>query len=197
MYERGRRDAEHGDPQPFYYQHYYHYRRGYDEARRRLLRPGARLASSGVQRVVIAIMTLVAIGAAVMFFMPPAPQAPAAILPTPTLPPEPTTTPRRTPVFPTRTPVPTPTIEPLELRVGRQAQIVNTEGRPLRARAEPGLKARVVTAFAEGEQVRILGGPTEADGYIWWQLEGAEGIGWSAQQSLEGLEWLRPVANSR
>ena len=30
MYQRGVADAERGELHPFYYQHYYHYRRGYD-----------------------------------------------------------------------------------------------------------------------------------------------------------------------
>src|SRR5262245_25446872 len=38
MFERGVRDAEQDDLNPFYYQHYYYYRQGYDKARRRLRR---------------------------------------------------------------------------------------------------------------------------------------------------------------
>src|SRR5207247_3336673 len=34
MYRRGVADAAQGEPHPFYYQHYYQYRRGYDRARR-------------------------------------------------------------------------------------------------------------------------------------------------------------------
>ena len=40
MYRRGIADAEQGEPHPFYYQHYYQYRRGYDQARRRQGLPG-------------------------------------------------------------------------------------------------------------------------------------------------------------
>ncbi len=39
MYERGAADAERGEFNPFYYQHYYYYRQGYDSVRRRN-RPG-------------------------------------------------------------------------------------------------------------------------------------------------------------
>src|SRR5436190_24065310 len=34
MYRRGVADAAQGEPHPFYYQHYYQYRKGYDRARR-------------------------------------------------------------------------------------------------------------------------------------------------------------------
>ena len=40
MYRRGVADAEQGEPHPFYYQHYYQYRRGYDRTRRSLGLPG-------------------------------------------------------------------------------------------------------------------------------------------------------------
>ncbi|HEX5691467.1 MAG TPA: hypothetical protein VFX76_15750, partial [Roseiflexaceae bacterium] len=39
MYQRGIADAERGELHPFYYQHYYHYRRGYDRARRQMQHP--------------------------------------------------------------------------------------------------------------------------------------------------------------
>lgn len=39
MYERGVLDAEQDDLNLFYYQHYYHYRKGYDRTRRRLKQP--------------------------------------------------------------------------------------------------------------------------------------------------------------
>ena len=34
MYRRGLADAAQGEPHPFYYQHYYQYRKCYDRARR-------------------------------------------------------------------------------------------------------------------------------------------------------------------
>ncbi|MDQ2998963.1 MAG: SH3 domain-containing protein, partial [Chloroflexota bacterium] len=60
-------------------------------------------------------------------------------------------------------------------------------------RKQPNLKAAVIAAFKAGERVRILEGPIEADGFTWWQIEGAGGSGWSAQQSKEGVVWLQPV----
>ncbi|HWQ13956.1 MAG TPA: hypothetical protein VNL77_14245, partial [Roseiflexaceae bacterium] len=66
-------------------------------------------------------------------------------------------------------------------------------GRPLRGRAAAGLSAPVRVAFPEGERVRLLEGPVEADGYTWWRVEGPSGAGWSAERSPEGVVWLTPV----
>jgi hypothetical protein len=51
----------------------------------------------------------------------------------------------------------------------------------------------VRVGFKEGERVRIREGPVEADGYIWWRIEGQSGAGWSAERSKEGVVWLQPV----
>jgi hypothetical protein len=100
-------------------------------------------------------------------------------------------TPVRTPLFPTATPSATP--EP-KLAIDGQAWIVNTGGSPLRGRKEPSIQSPIQATFKEGEQVKILAGPAEADGYTWWQLEGAAGIGWSAERSSENVEWISPRA---
>jgi hypothetical protein len=99
--------------------------------------------------------------------------------------------PTRTPIFPTPTSVPTAT--PATLRIGGMAQVVNIQGAVLRGRKQPSLKAAATAAFKEGERVSILEGPAEADGFIWWRVEGQGGTGWSAQQSKEGVVWLQPV----
>jgi hypothetical protein len=39
----------------------------------------------------------------------------------------------------------------------------------------------------------VVEGPVEADGYTWWRIESDRGTGWSAQQSQDGVEWLKPV----
>jgi hypothetical protein len=79
------------------------------------------------------------------------------------------------------------------LQIGAGAQVVNIEGSVLRGRKQPNLKAAATAAFKAGERVRILEGPVEADGFIWWKIEGASGAGWSAQQSKEGVVWLKPA----
>jgi hypothetical protein len=74
------------------------------------------------------------------------------------------------------------------------AQVVNIGGAILRGRRQPNLKAAATVGFKEGERVSILEGPAEADGFVWWKVEGQSGAGWSAQQSKEGVVWLQPVA---
>ncbi len=194
MYRRGIADAERGEPHPFYYQHYYQYRRGYDRARRSQGLPGGyfdvrrrRLARAAT---VIAVALVLAGG---YWWWRGRGQAtteaqnnagPAALLATPV-------TPTRTPIFPTPTTQPTPTAA--ALHVGGNAKVVNTEGATLRSREQPKLNAPPTAAFKEGEVVRILDGPVEADGFICWKLEGKSGSGWSAQQSKDGLAWLQPA----
>lgn len=195
MYERGAADAERGELHPFYYQHYYHYRRGYDQARRRMRRPVWSVLAYGrwiaVAGAALAIALIVGMSGAWRISSK-EDRAILAMPATDTVVTE-SARPVRTPLFPTATPVATPEPVVLTLRVGGVAQVSNTEGRALRGRAAPGLKAPVRVAFTEGERVRILEGPVVADQYVWWRVEGRNGAGWAAQQSLEGVVWLVPV----
>jgi hypothetical protein len=51
----------------------------------------------------------------------------------------------------------------------------------------------VVTQFLDGEEVVVLLGPIDADGYTWWRVEGENGVGWSAEKDPdEGTIWLMP-----
>src|SRR3712207_409603 len=156
MYRRGIADAEKGDPHPFYYQHYYQYRRGYDRARRRLGLPGGAYDPRRWRTLLLAATTVVAIVATLFIWRgrmqaltarPPDIQAtalPATALPT------------RTPIF--ATPTPEPTAAPLVLKVGGRAPVVNTQGAALRGRREPGVRAAVTASFKEGEQLRVVEG---------------------------------------
>lgn len=195
MYERGVADAERGELHPFYYQHYYHYRRGYDQAQRRMRRtPLSFLSGRGwllTIGIVLVVTLTVVLGSAFRHssaedLTPPAAPEAETVAAEPLQP-------TRTPLFPTAVPSATPEPVVRTLRVGGSAQVANTGGRTLRGRAAPGLKAPVRVAFAEGEQVRILEGPVVADGYVWWRVEGRKGAGWAAQQSSEGVVWLVPV----
>jgi len=192
MYRRGVADAAQGEPHPFYYQHYYQYRRGYDRARRSRGLAGGYQTLYRQRRVwLLVAAVIVLVGIAAFFSVRLRSQAAAAPTPAPasalavaTRPPT------RTPIFPTPTLEPTPT--PAMLQVGASAQVVNTEG-TLRGRKQPNLKAAPIAGFKAGERVRILEGPVEADGFTWWRIEGPSGSGWSAQQSKEGVVWLQPV----
>jgi hypothetical protein len=195
MYQRGIADAERGELHPFYYQHYYHYRRGYDRARRRLRHPS--IAWGGQSRwrrlgFVVAALALIGLGAFAVLRERSQLGSTAALTASsaPTRAAN-TAAPQRTPLFPTITPSPSP--EPIALRVGGAAQIVNTGNQPLRGRAKPSLQAPAKVGFREGERVNILEGPVEADGYTWWRIESPSGAGWSAERSKEGVSWLEPT----
>ena len=195
MYRRGIADAEQGEPHAFYYQHYYQYRRGYDQARRRHGLPGGfyDIRRRRLTRLTLALLVLAALGSGYWFWRGriqslavannagAQPSIPAA-----------TAVPTHTPLFPTATILPTTT--PLTLQIGGNAKIVNTAGAVLRSRKQPTLSAPTTASFKEGDIVRILEGPIEADGFIWWKIEGKSGSGWSAQQSKDGLVWIQPSA---
>lgn len=104
------------------------------------------------------------------------------------------TPPAQTPAAaPTTTPQPAPTPEyPLSvenaLAVGKRARVYLPEGDLLRVRAEPGTGAAVVARVQDGEVVRVLDGPREADSFRWWQVETSGGTqGWmiEAAESLD------------
>jgi hypothetical protein len=80
----------------------------------------------------------------------------------------------------TPTPIPTRTVVPVvsptpTLESGIQpegfVQINGTEGEGLRMREDPSLGAQVAYVGLEGEIFSVIGGPVEADGYLWWHLE--------------------------
>jgi hypothetical protein len=193
MYRRGVADAAQGEPHPFYYQHYYQYRKGYDRARRSRGLAGGYQNLYRQRRVwLLAAAGIVLAGIAIFFFARGRSPATTARSPTSALAlATATRLPTRTPIFPTPTSEPTKT--PPVLRIGADAQVVNTEGTVLRGRKQPNLKAVAAAAFKSGERVRILEGPVDADGFTWWKIKGPSGTGWSAQQSKDGVVWLQPV----
>ncbi|HJZ46194.1 MAG TPA: hypothetical protein VKE41_03475, partial [Roseiflexaceae bacterium] len=187
-------DAAQGEPHPFYYQHYYQYRRGYDRARRSRGLAGYQNMYRRRRGWLLAAAVIVLAGLVGFFLWRMRSQSAIAHAPTPASALAAAThLPTRTPIFATPTPVPTAT--PVVLRIGGMAQVVNINGAVLRGRKQPHLKAAAIAAFKEGERVSILEGPAKADGFIWWKIEGKGGAGWSAQQSKEGVIWLQPIAD--
>lgn len=51
----------------------------------------------------------------------------------------------------------------------------------LNFRAAPSLSAEVRSCRADGTRARVAGGPEQADGHVWWRLEG---FGWGSEQFL-------------
>lgn len=188
MYRRGMADAERDEINSFYYEHYYPYRRGYDDMRRRLRRPGVIVRGWRIAPIWLALVGIVLVAAGWWYanggqaLLQPTPTA-LTLVATPTR----TTIPTRTPIFPTQTPTATATPQPTGLRIGARAR-VQIDG--LRARSEPALDAPIVVRFRKDAEVVITAGPREANGYTWWKIKNDAGEGWSAERSTEGQIWL-------
>lgn len=89
---------------------------------------------------------------------------------------------------PTATAVAAPSATPRpQIRVGSRV-IVRTDGAPLMGRAAATTDAEIVTRFEDGVTLLVVGGPIEAAGLTWWQVEDEDGAGWSAADYLERVE---------
>src|SRR5512138_309694 len=100
MYRRGVADAAQGEPHPFYYQHYYQYRKGDDRARRSR---GLGVYQDMYRRRriwLLAAAVILLAGGAALFSWRLQSQAATAQAPTLALA-APTRPPTRTPIFPT------------------------------------------------------------------------------------------------
>ena len=62
----------------------------------------------------------------------------------------------------------------------------------LNMRQTPSTSGAIVTYLAGGQVVDVIAGPSEGDGYIWWQLDDRNGNqGWTAEGDGE-TAWLSP-----
>ncbi len=79
------------------------------------------------------------------------------------------------------------------IKSGRDYQVTML-GDYLNLRKEPSTSAEVITMLRTGETVTPVDGPSEADGYRWWQVSvGQTGVtGWLADEP----GWLRPVSQN-
>jgi len=96
----------------------------------------------------------------------------------------------------TSTPVPklSPTLDPLAacadapqqgLQIGDRVYVC-TQSNRLMLRAEPDRNADEVTQRARGTTLSLIGGPTCPDGWLWWQVQTANGVrGWVAEGGAE------------
>lgn len=88
---------------------------------------------------------------------------------------------------PTFTPVPTPNnaVAPAELTIGFYAEVANTDGTGVRVRGGPSVSNISLVVAPEGTLALILDGPTENDGFLWWQMQLEDGTeGWAAGDFL-------------
>ena len=65
--------------------------------------------------------------------------------------------------------------------------VTGTGGGGLNFRDQPTTSGALLRKLAEGSVYEVVGGPREADGYVWWQLKDpADGVtGWGAQAFLQ------------
>ena len=91
-----------------------------------------------------------------------------------------------TPVPPPSTPAPVPAA-PGEIAIGIYVKVGGTEGNDLSFRAGPSTNYARLKIVAEGSVLKVLDGPSEADGHVWWQLQDvSDGIvGWAVADYLE------------
>jgi len=85
---------------------------------------------------------------------------------------------------------PTPTLVPVvpaEIAIGVYVKVSGTEGTDLSFRAGPSTNYARLKIVADGSVLKVLDGPSEADGYIWWQLQDiSDGmVGWAVADYLE------------
>jgi uncharacterized hydrophobic protein (TIGR00271 family) len=110
----------------------------------------------------------------------PAPTASPTSRPTSTPTPSPTQT-----ATPTETATPEPTPAPILAEVG------GTGGQGVWMYRQPGLKGGKITAWRDGTVLTIIGGPVEADGYVWIQVVDPKGrVGWIPDRYLIRLVHL-------
>jgi hypothetical protein len=68
----------------------------------------------------------------------------------------------------------------------RMATVVDVGNLGLRVRETPSLTGTLVaTKLSEGTQVQIIGGPQEADGHTWWQIQTEAITGWCSGTYLQ------------
>ncbi|MGB0388554.1 MAG: SH3 domain-containing protein [Ardenticatenaceae bacterium] len=74
---------------------------------------------------------------------------------------------------------------PGELVVGGQAKVSGTDGEGVNMRQESSLTAAVIEILLEETPLELIGGPTEAAGYTWWQVRLSDGReGWVVQDFI-------------
>ena len=87
------------------------------------------------------------------------------------------------------TPTPTPELGPLPgmMGIGAYAKVSNTGGAGLRIRQSATTDSLTQFIAMDEEVFKIIGGPVDKNGFIWWQLEAnydKNRTGWAAEEYL-------------
>ena len=148
-----------------------------------------------VPGVISAALVVVACGTAVNFInrsRPAITQAFTASTPTEavvTLTPTEEFPPTATPYSaPTETPIPQVAVDTAKtggIAVGGKVRVFDT-GSGLNFRKGPSRSAEAIKKLPDGTTLDVIGGPREADGFVWWQMKDPQGtVGWGAQIGLQ------------
>jgi hypothetical protein len=71
------------------------------------------------------------------------------------------------------------------IAIGARVQVANTGGTGVNMRSEASTDSEVVDVLLDGTALTVIDGPTDAEGYTWWQVEGDAGTGWLVDQYLQ------------
>jgi len=83
------------------------------------------------------------------------------------------------------TPATEPSIEAAGLKIGDKPKVSGTGGQGLNMRAGAGTGHARVKTLPEGSVVEVIGGPTEANEFTWWQVRDQTGVaGWVVAKYL-------------
>jgi SH3-like domain-containing protein len=78
------------------------------------------------------------------------------------------------------------------IKLGDRVQVTTEGNQLLSIRETPSKNAALVARVLKGTPFTVRGGPTEQDGFVWWQVEGDRVSGWAAEG--DGTDrWLTPV----
>ncbi|MBZ0274703.1 MAG: SH3 domain-containing protein [Anaerolineae bacterium] len=92
-----------------------------------------------------------------------------------------------------QTACPAPENLPPRLAIGSWGRVSPEPGPANNVRAQPGRAGERVGELAAGDVFAVVDGPRCADGYVWWQVQSGDLIGWTAE-GTDGEYWLEPLA---
>ncbi|HEY1013756.1 MAG TPA: SH3 domain-containing protein [Herpetosiphonaceae bacterium] len=176
-YEQGRRDAENGELNQLFYHTYHDYKRGYDDG---INGPSRRSRAP----LIISVALIGILGASAGWvardrglLASQATSTPLVVTATLAIP---------TPTFPFTIATEGPTAAPTaasDLQVGGAATVA-TGGDPLRVRSRPTTDGDRLGSLPNGAAVTIVGGPQDAEGRIWWEVQTPSLTGWVVGEFL-------------
>ena len=69
--------------------------------------------------------------------------------------------------------------------LGKTGKVMGLAGGSLNVRQDAGINAKVIARLTEGDRVRLLDGPKDADGQKWYQVEVGGQTGWVSQKFIQ------------